>query len=78
VQRYEIYFQPKGKPATAGQVAAVTEMGLGQVSAKLAYLRMAYTSTPTQLVFQINREPAFDALRDDETTALLSSLEIPE
>jgi hypothetical protein len=51
---------------------------IGERAKAFENLRVAYTNTPTQLTFQINREPAFDMLRDDQAfAALLSSLGIP-
>ncbi len=45
----------------------------------LEYLRLAYTNTPTQLTFQINREAAFDTLRKEPAFAeLLRKLGIPK
>jgi hypothetical protein len=42
------------------------------------YLHLAYTNAPTQLVFQINREQAFDTLRNEPAFAeLLRNLGIP-
>jgi hypothetical protein len=52
---------------------------VGRKAEAFQYLHLAYTNTPTQLVFQINREPAFDTLRNEPAfAALLSGLGIPK
>ncbi len=52
---------------------------LGHEAKAFEYLCLAYTNTPTQLTFQINREAAFDTLRKEPAFAeLLRRLGIPK
>jgi tetratricopeptide (TPR) repeat protein len=52
---------------------------VGQRDKAFEYLRLAYTNTPTELTFQINREQAFDTLRNEPAFAeLLRDLGIPK